>query len=47
VKGHILKLAYSPYNTLTLSAKAYLMERIDVSEDSEATRLQVDAQWKF
>ena len=47
VKGHVAKLAYSPYNTLTLSAKAFLMERIDVPTDSEALRLQVDAQWKF
>ena len=47
VKGHVMKVAYSPYDTITLSAKAFLMERIDVPADSEMTRLQVDAQWKF
>jgi len=47
VKGHVFKLAYAPYNSLTLSAKAFLMERIDAPADSQATRLQVDAQWKF
>jgi len=47
VKGHVMRVAYSPYDALTLSAKAFLMERIDIPDDSEMTRLQVDAQWKF
>lgn len=47
VKGHVIKVAYSPLDTITLSAKAFFMERIDVPADSEAARLQVDAQWKF
>jgi len=47
VKGHVLKVAYAPFNTITLSMKAFLMERVDVPDNSEATRLQVDAQWKF
>jgi hypothetical protein len=48
VKGHVFKVAYSPYNTITLSAKALLLERInDGGTDSDMTRLQVDAQWKF
>lgn len=47
VKGHVMRVAYSPYDTITVSAKAFLMERIDVPADSEMTRLQVDAQWKF
>lgn len=47
VKGHVMRVAYSPYDSLTLTAKALLMERIDVPDDSEMTRLQVDAMWKF
>jgi hypothetical protein len=47
VKGHVMRVAYSPYDSLTLTAKAFLMERIDIPDDSEMTRLQVDAQWKF
>jgi len=47
VKGHVMRVAFSPYDSLTLSAKALLMERIDLPDDSEMTRLQVDAQWKF
>jgi hypothetical protein len=47
VKGHVMRLAYSPYDSLTLTAKAVLMERIDIPDDSEMTRLQLDAQWKF
>ena len=47
VKGHVVKAAYSPFDTVTLSARAFFMERVDAPTDSETTRLQVDAQWKF
>ena len=50
VKGHIVRFAYSPYDFLTLSAKAFFTELINPSPldaDSAMTRLQVDAQFKF
>lgn len=54
VKGHILKFAYSPSDSLTLSAKWFLTELMDplptsLPQGSETmmSRLQVDAVWKF
>jgi hypothetical protein len=49
-KGHIVSVAYSPYNSLTLQAKLFFTELIEPSpadSDSEVTRMQLDALWKF
>jgi hypothetical protein len=50
VKGHVLRLAYSPYDALTLSAKAFLTQLIRPFEPqsvSQINRVQVDATLKF
>jgi len=50
VKGHIIRASYSPFDSLTFTATAFLTELIEESpEDSESgmTRLQLDAVWKF
>lgn len=50
VKGHIVKLAYSPYDSITLSAKWFRTELLNASpagSDSLMNRVQVDALWKF
>jgi len=50
VKGHIVKLAYSPYDSITLSAKWFRTELLNPSpagSDSLMNRVQVDALWKF
>lgn len=49
-EGHILRFAYSPYDSLTLSAKWFLTQLIEPSpanSDSTMNRLQLDLQWKF
>lgn len=53
VKGHIIKFAYSPTDSLTLSAKWFLTDLINVfpsdpgDDSSTMNRVQVDALWKF
>jgi hypothetical protein len=50
VKGHILRVQYSPTDSVTLAAKCFLTRLITpfpAGSDSEMTRLQVDASWKF
>jgi hypothetical protein len=50
IKGHIIQLSYSPFDSLTFTGTAFLTQVIDESpEDSESgmTRLQIDAVWKF
>ncbi|HLP78373.1 MAG TPA: putative porin [Candidatus Paceibacterota bacterium] len=50
VRGHILKLSYSPYDALTLGATAFFTEAIQenpANTKSATTRLQVDASLKF
>lgn len=50
VKGHIVKFAYSPTDSLTLSAKWFNTSLINPSptgSKSGMDRLQVDALWKF
>jgi hypothetical protein len=50
VKGHIIKASYSPNDSLTLSVKWFLTELINPfppTSDSQISRLQVDAVWKF
>ena len=48
VKGHWVRLSYSPYDSLTLSAACFFTELIvPTSPDSDMTRLQVDAMWRF
>jgi hypothetical protein len=50
VKGHILRLQYSPSDSVTLAAKCFLTELINPvpdGTDSQMCRLQVDANWKF
>jgi hypothetical protein len=49
-KGHIVKASYSPYDSLTLSAKWFRTELINGSpdgSDSVMNRVQVDALLKF
>lgn len=50
VKGHILRLAYSPTDYFTLGAKLFLTKLINPApawSESAMTRLQVDATLKF
>jgi hypothetical protein len=50
VKGHIFRLAYSPTDALTLSAKWFLTELIEpfpAGSKSDMNRIQVDAVLKF
>lgn len=50
VKGHIFKLSYSPYDSLTFTATYFLTELINpnpANSKSGTGRLQVDANWKF
>jgi len=50
VQGHIVKLAYSPYDCVILSAKWFRTELLNGSpagSDSTMNRVQVDAMWKF
>jgi hypothetical protein len=50
VKGHIVRFAYSPADSVLLSVKAFLTDLIDpfpTGSESHMTRLQVDANWKF
>jgi hypothetical protein len=50
VKGHIVRLAYSPTDSLTLSAKWFLTELIEpfpAGANSEMNRIQLDASLKF
>jgi hypothetical protein len=50
VKGHIVRFAYSPSDSFTLSVKWFLTQLINqfpAGSDSEMNRLQVDAMWKF
>ena len=50
VKGNILKLAYSPYDFLTVSAKwfsTWLITQYPNGSDSYMNRIQVDATIKF
>jgi hypothetical protein len=49
-KGHIVKVAYSPYDFVTLSVKWYytsLIEPVPASSNNTINRLQVDASFKF
>ncbi len=50
VQGHVVKLAYSPYDCIILSAKWFRTELVNASpagSDSKMNRVQVDAMWKF
>lgn len=50
IRGHIFKLGYSPFDSITLSVTYWITENIDESPlgaSSAARRLQVDAVWKF
>jgi hypothetical protein len=50
IRGHIIKLSYSPYDALTLGATAFLTEAIQENPEgteSSTARLQVDAVLKF
>jgi hypothetical protein len=50
VKGHIMRFAYSPSDSLTLSMKWFLTSLITPfpgGSASDMSRVQVDAQWKF
>jgi hypothetical protein len=50
VKGHIIRVAYAPYDSILLSGKVFFTELINpfpAGTESAMTRLQVDANWKF
>ena len=50
VKGHVMRFAYSPTDSFTISAKWFLTELINQypsGSKSDMSRLQVDAMWKF
>jgi hypothetical protein len=50
VKGHVVRFAYSPSDSFTLSVKWFLtslINRYPSSSQSEMSRLQLDASWKF
>ena len=50
VKGHIFRVAYSPYDSILLSGKVFFTELINpfpAGTESSMVRLQVDANWKF
>ena len=50
LRGHTVKFAYSPYDSLTLSAKWFMIEannETPAGSNSMNHRLQLDAVWKF
>jgi len=50
VRGHWVKLSYSPYDSLTLGLSCFMTELINpvaAGADSSATRVLADAVWKF
>jgi len=50
VRGHWIKLSYSPYDSFTFSVACFITDLIKAvpgSSESGMTRLQVDAVWKF
>ena len=50
LRGHWMRVAYSPYDSLTLAATYYLFELINESpagSGNQTGRLQVDAMWRF
>jgi hypothetical protein len=55
LRGHVIKAQYSVFDSFTLGATVYIANVIDTvpggtipaSYDSEVTRVQVDAVWKF
>jgi hypothetical protein len=50
VKGHIIKLSYSPFGALTLSGTLFhttLIDEVGGISDEPMNRLQIDALWKF
>jgi hypothetical protein len=50
VRGHIAKASYSPFDALQLNItyfRTILINEIPASSNSDMTRLQVDAVWKF
>ena len=50
LRGHVAKLSYSLYDSLTLSAtyyRAHCINEVPASSNSDMTRLIVDAMWRF
>jgi hypothetical protein len=52
IKGHTIRFAYSPTDSVTLAMKLFLTEVINpfpaaAGTKTETARLQVDANWKF
>lgn len=47
IKGHWIKLSYSPYDSLTFGLACFLTESIKIPANSQATRVMADAVWKF
>jgi hypothetical protein len=50
VKGHMVRLTYSPYDPLTFTFSWYCTQLIDpvpAGSDSDMNRVQADATWKF
>jgi hypothetical protein len=50
IRGHVIKAAYSPYDSFTLGITYLNLEAIHenpIGSGSSISRLQVDALWKF
>ncbi len=50
IRGHILRLGYSPFDAFTLAVSLWLTDNINenpAGSSASARRLQMDAQWKF
>lgn len=50
IRGHILRAGYSPFDSITLNITYWITQNIietPAGSDSDASRLQVDAVWKF
>ena len=50
LRGHYMRAAYSPYDSLTLAVTYYLFDLLDKPAgalSSKTGRIQVDAAWKF
>ncbi len=50
IRGHIVRLSYSLFDPLTLAITYWITENIrenPVGSESDASRLQIDAVWKF
>lgn len=50
IRGHVIRAGYSPFDSITLNITYWITQNIletPAGSDSDASRLQVDAIWKF